>query len=728
MESSFQPPVRKSLSDEELAARVNLATSSHSGIEAVMELLVAQEALRAQEDAEIASWVAQMESDGSLEAHTALSNYRRSVQGSTPVAQTYEEPVTDANPIQAYDEVISEAEQKPDEEHAIAEESTSTVTSTDNPFSWFIRTQSPPRESVPEDVVVEPVIEEPVVEETVVEDPVVEETVVEDVLVSVVDEEGLSVEEVALIASDLHPEGSETADAFDQLLAAASAEEELTALEDSRQNHVSSRDTSTNVAIPSDENRDRKPISQLFSWLGASATVVPMILVFTLIHLGLSASAIAVDLVVGYLVAGTLIGVASLAGKRSGLSTAMISRAVFGVWGNSIPLSILFASRALVTALFLGTLTYLLDGVAVPLSSFDEIAATFAGINITTGFIVQLLVLSGVAALSFVRGSASRLVQVFVSILAFVLVAESFSGLPLGNFTMVALGQVGILSKESLVGIALVVMVAVTLWVAIAPNLSKAIPMKPRGSKVFGFVLLSNSVAPVVVGLVTLMWLGSASAGISETIAQMPNWSRGALTYGVGLSVVFATLLNLKTASLDFLALFRMRSKILGIILSSLAVVGLLLLFAQQPVSQKLEYLVNLFVLVAALSAGWIGLFIADVALRKIAYHELSLSRSYGFYKKFNLISISIWLVTLGSAVAFIPVNLLGFSYFGFGLPSIGLAGDLLAAPLGFAITVLLGIVLTIAVRIPQIRKQEREVLAVESRREQLNDIFVGQE
>jgi hypothetical protein len=36
--------------------------------------------------------------------------------------------------------------------------------------------------------------------------------------------------------------------------------------------------------------------------------------------------------------------------------------------------------------------------------------------------------------------------------------------------------------------------------------------------------------------------------------------------------------------------------------------------------------------------------------------------------------------------------------------------------------------ILTVAMRIPQIRNQEREVLAVESRREQLNDIFVGQE
>ena len=55
--SQYKPPARRSLSDEELDARVKLATSTHTGVEALMELLVAQEALRAQEDAEIAAWV-----------------------------------------------------------------------------------------------------------------------------------------------------------------------------------------------------------------------------------------------------------------------------------------------------------------------------------------------------------------------------------------------------------------------------------------------------------------------------------------------------------------------------------------------------------------------------------------------------------------------------------------------------------------------------------------------
>jgi hypothetical protein len=73
-------------------------------------------------------------------------------------------------------------------------------------------------------------------------------------------------------------------------------------------------------------------------------------------------------------------------------------------------------------------------------------------------------------------------------------------------------------------------------------------------------------------------------------------------------------------------------------------------------------------------------------------------------------------------------VNLLGFGFFGFALPSLGLEANLGSAAIGFAITVLFGALVTVAARIPQIRKQEREVLAVESRREQLNDIFVGQD
>jgi hypothetical protein len=145
-------------------------------------------------------------------------------------------------------------------------------------------------------------------------------------------------------------------------------------------------------------------------------------------------------------------------------------------------------------------------------------------------------------------------------------------------------------------------------------------------------------------------------------------------------------------------------------------------------VGQTVEYLANVFVVVAALTAGWIGIFAADVAIRRQAYHELSLSRSYGLYKKFNILALLTWVLTLVFAVAVIPVNLLGFDFMGFLVPMIGLESSIGSAAVGFVAAVLLGMVLTLAIRVPQIRNQEREVIALESRREQLNDIFLGTE
>ena len=708
MESSYQPPVRKSLSDEELAARVNLATSSHSGIEAVMVLLVAQEQLRAQEDAELAQWITQMENEGSPEALKALENYRRSSSGATPIEETLVEPVTDSHIEQV----------APVEELVVAESIAEVEEETDSkPFSWFTRTKDVPVidavQEVEEPVTVEPVEEVQAVEEQDVQEPVVEEVIV-------VEEE--------LIETALHPEGTESLDAFDQLLAAASAEEELTALEDLQDKPSVADEAPSNVAVPSDEHRDRKPLSQMFIWLGASATLVPIILVSALISFGLSATAILVDLVVGYLLAGAIIGMAALAGKRSGLPTSVISRAVFGVWGNSIPLSVLFVVRVTVTALVLGAFTFLLDGIDSRLPAFDSVLYSLVGIDFTVGLVVEILVLTLVGVLTFAKGLASRTLQLMVSLIAVALVVESFIGLPFGKMSLSAPGQLGVLSKESIAGVAMIVMASLTLWLAIAPNLSKSISMKHRGYKVFTFVLISNFFVPASIAVVVLLWLGNSTTGLIGTIDALPSWSSGALVSGVALSLVYITLLNLKTASLDLVALVRLKSNGIATLLSFVTVVAFLVLFAQQPASQKLEYLINLFILISALSAGWIGMFVADVALRRIAYHELSLTRSYGFYKKFNLLSIGIWVLALVVAVALIPVNLLGMSFFGFATPVLGLEANLGTAAIGFALTVLFAVLLTVAIRIPQIRKQEKEVLAVESRREQLNDIFVGQE
>jgi purine-cytosine permease-like protein len=693
--NNFQPPVRRSLSNAELEARVNQAMASHSGVEAVMELLVAQEALRAQEDQDEAAWIQSMHADGSAQALAALEAFQGpQISPSQETIQTPESISPEASTL--VEEIITA---EPEVAPVVVEPQTSQPV-----FTWLNPAPSAP--VVPEEVSVEQV-------------PVEEVQIVEETFV---------VEEVT---ADLEPVGSESEAEFEKLLAAAAAEEELTALEEKESNALAIA-PSSNVFIPSDENRNRGPLSQLLIWLGLSATVVPILLTYALIGLGLNTAAIAIVLAAGYLSSGTLIAVAAIAGKRSGLTTAIISRSIFGVWGNSIPLAVVFMSRLVITAVILGVFTFLMNGVEVRLPEFGNTLASFAGLNLTVGLLVQVLFVVLLAVAVLVRGTASRIIQVGLSLLAFALVAESFASLAGSELNFVAAGANDAFSLAGLSGVSIVIMANLTLFFALAPNISKAIPMRVRGAKVFSAVLVANFVVPVAVGLLTVFWLGALSISglmsIQEATTVLPTWAQGALVSGASIAIIFAGMLSLRTATLDAISLFRLKSRRSAVLISSFLTIAILVLFAQQPRFQEVEYLTNVFVVMGAVSAGWIGIFAADVAIRRQAYHELSLSRSYGLYNKFNIPALITWVLTLVFAVAVMPVNLLGFDIMGFLVPMIGLEASVGTAAVGFVATVVLGMVLTFAIRIPQIRNQEREVLALESRREQLNDIFLGTE
>ncbi|MEI8231626.1 MAG: hypothetical protein WCG32_03565, partial [Actinomycetes bacterium] len=97
-------------------------------------------------------------------------------------------------------------------------------------------------------------------------------------------------------------------------------------------------------------------------------------------------------------------------------------------------------------------------------------------------------------------------------------------------------------------------------------------------------------------------------------------------------------------------------------------------------------------------------------------------------YKRFSIVSILVWLITVLTALALMPIHLKGFEFTGFADAHIGLDRNVTATPIGFVLSLVLGVLLTLIARIPEIRKQEREVLAVEARRDQLNNIFLGQE
>ena len=163
MESSnFQPPVRRSLSNEELEARVNQAMTSHSGVESVMELLVAQEALRAQEDQDEATWIESMRADGSPQALAALQAFQGFPPSPIPEPEAITSEPISVEPVNVVEEVITP---EPEVEPVVVQPQT-------NPpvFTWLNPAPSAPVvPEVPEVVAVEQVpveeVPEPVIEE-----------------------------------------------------------------------------------------------------------------------------------------------------------------------------------------------------------------------------------------------------------------------------------------------------------------------------------------------------------------------------------------------------------------------------------------------------------------------------------------------------------------------------------------------------------------------------------
>jgi hypothetical protein len=136
------------------------------------------------------------------------------------------------------------------------------------------------------------------------------------------------------------------------------------------------------------------------------------------------------------------------------------------------------------------------------------------------------------------------------------------------------------------------------------------------------------------------------------------------------------------------------------------------------------ELLAGYALVVAVPVAAWSGIFVSDILIRRIAYHEISLSRGYGFYKAINWVNLSGWLVA----------SALGFGLTYSQMPGFGWAGylaDLMvnqefwsATSLGIIIAFAFGSLVPVLTGIPRIKKQEAEVLAIEARRDDLKDIF----
>jgi hypothetical protein len=115
--------------------------------------------------------------------------------------------------------------------------------------------------------------------------------------------------------------------------------------------------------------------------------------------------------------------------------------------------------------------------------------------------------------------------------------------------------------------------------------------------------------------------------------------------------------------------------------------------------------------------AIWSGAYLTDSLMRQGDYHEVSLMRSYAFYKPVAPFALVGYLALFGFGLGITDVP--GLAWSGFlnrYLDSIVIFGNYSGIVLGFVGAAFW----TLLTSLPRIRKQEREVAAVDERRSEI--------
>lgn len=704
--TNFTPPARRSMTDEEITTALGNAQADEAGITSAMELLETQAQLRDIEKMEFSSWVLEMERIGSPEALLAVENAHRAQKGLEPLSAL---PQTQPA-VAPIEDVVSH-------------------------LNNLYANQAP----VQETPIAEPEAEAPVYEEFAIEEVVVE----------------------AQIEVSQEPElaDAEEFDEFERLLAAdtvVGAEDEVTALEEELVQEVTSLPVAALESLTLVEedpgvdfvqesaiediklesapklNRRSRASSQFWAWLGLSGSVLPLGLAWFVSKTGLAYSQAVLAIFLGVLVSGLVIAVGALAGKRSGLPTLLLSRAPFGVYANAAPAAVLTVVRFFWSAAILVALLSLGKNIL----KVDSLTAISNTNNIYL-YVAALVLVGGAITLAIFGGKVLFRAQQAVGI-AGVVVAIALIAVTANTFSLQDLLAQPSSSWNSAFGVAVLTFCIYGLaWTSAGADFARKLATNSRGAAVVGWGALALVVVPTVVASYGLALIASAQANaalkpvnefalgtlIGDIAAIVTPWLAYALLGSAAISGIVILAMSLYSSNLSLHSLGlklkpAVAQPIIGVLVFVISAAGIYYL------ADVWTFTADYARVAAVPVAAWAGIFISDILIRRIAYHEISLSRSYGFYKSINIVNLLGWIVATAAGFGFTYIEQSGFAWTGYIADQLVNQDFWKTTSFGIVITFAFASLIPVLLGIPRIKRQEAEVLAIEARRDDLKDIF----
>ena len=399
--------------------------------------------------------------------------------------------------------------------------------------------------------------------------------------------------------------------------------------------------------VIAESERSGKARSLFWPWAGANVSLLALSYGAFFLGFGISFRQATAAAFIGTIGSFLLVGISSLAGKRSNAPTMVLSRASFGVKGSVLPGSLSYL-------IFVGWETVLVSLATLATGTvFSRIGGVDSNLALILGFIVavSLTVFGGVLGFTVIM-KLQKLLTITTIVMTLVYVL-----LTVDNINWSVINAIPDGSLQSFIGAVIFGVTGIGLgWVNAAADYSRYLPRSVSSKAVVGWTVLGASIVPIVLVIYGAALSGS-SKELSEAIsmdpigaltAMLPTWYLIPFALVAILGLVGGAILDLYSSGLALVSIgVPIKRHQAAIIDSVIMLAGTIYIVwvADNFFYPFQGFLITLGVPVAV----WSAIFVADVVMRKKAYSEKDLFDSNGLYGSVN--KGSILLMGVGSII-----------------------------------------------------------------------------
>lgn len=396
-----------------------------------------------------------------------------------------------------------------------------------------------------------------------------------------------------------------------------------------------------------EEERGGSPSSLFWPWCGANISLLALSFGAFFLGFGISFSQVVWAAFLSVVLSFILVGVSSLAGKKSNAPTMTLSRAAFGVRGNVVPgiLSYLIFvgwETVLVSLATLATQT-----VFARLGHIDHNVARILGFMLAVG----LTIFGGVLGFQVIMK-----LQKWLTI-ATAAMTLGYIGLTFHHINWSAVSAIHSGNMQGFIGAIIFGITGIGLgWVNSAADYSRYLPRTASSKAVVGWTVFGSSLVPVILVIYGALLAGSSKA-LSDKVAAdpigalttlLPTWYLIPFAIVAVLGLIGGAILDLYSSGLALVSIgLPVRRHVAASIDACIMLLGTIYIVwhASNFIGPFQGFLYTLGVPIAV----WSAIFVADVIMRKRDYAEAELFIPSGRYGSWNVRSLG--LVVFGSII-----------------------------------------------------------------------------